>query len=323
MISRRQFLASAGSLILARQARAQTSKLWRIGYLTPIAQDDDAPYWHVFREGLRTLGYIDGENIVIERRFSDNLEALPALARELVRFKMDVIVAIATPAALAAKDATASIPIVFIAPSDPVGSGLVRSLSRPGGNVTGLTDMGIDLAAKRLELLQQVVPRLKRVAALGTIADPVWKPAWVEAQNAARRLQLEIVPLIVSVPDELESAFNNLDRRIQALYVAPQAVFYVYRQKIIELATRARLPAIFELREFASSGGLMTYGTDLRALYRNAARFIDKILKGTKPADIPVEQPTEYELVVNLKTAKALGITIPQSILLRANGVIR
>ena len=323
MISRRFFLASVGPLIFANQTWAQTPKVWRIGYLTPIAPKDDAPYGHAFREALRALGYIEGQNIVIERRLSDGLEALPALARELVHLKVDVIVAVSTPAARAAKEATTSIPIVFVAPSDPVGSGLVASLSRPGGNVTGLTDMSVDLAAKRLELLKQVVPRLKRVAALGAALDPVWEPVWKEAQEAARALRIDIVPVLITTPDQLENAFISIDRRVQALYVAPQAVFYVYRQKIIELASRARLPAVFEYRDYAYSGGLMSYGTDLIALYRNAARFVDKILKGARPADLPVEQPTEYELVVNLKTAKALGITIPQSILLRADEVIR
>lgn len=324
MISRRLFLASAGTLIFVRQTRAQTPKVWRIGFLTPLAPSDDAKYWQGFREGLRALGYVEGQNIVIEKRLAEGrLEALQAFAEELVHLKADVIVAITTPAARAAKVATNSTPIVFVGPSDPVGSGLIASLSRPGGNVTGLTDMGIDLAAKRLELLKQVVPRLKRVAALGNPGDPVWKPVWQEAQEAARHLQIDVVPALIAGPNELETAFAALDRRIQAIYVAPQAFFYVNRQKIIELASRAKLPAIYELGDYAYSGGLMTYGTNFVALYRNAARYVDRILKGAKPADLPVEQPTELELVINLTTATALGLTMPESILLRADEVIR
>ena len=324
MISRRLFLASAGTLIFAHQIGAQTPKVWRIGFLTPLARKDDATYWQVFREGLRALGYVEGQNIVIEKRLAEGrLEVLPAFAEELVRLKADVIVAITTPAARAAKGATTSTPIVFVGPSDPVGSGLIASLSRPGGNLTGMTDMGVDLAAKRLELLKQVVQRLKRVAALGNPGDPVWKPVWQEVQEAARRLQIDVAPVLIAAPNDLETAFAALDNRIQALYVAPQAFFYVNRQKIIELASRANLPTIYELGDYAYSGGLMSYGTNFVAMYRSAARFVDKILKGASPADIPVEQPTEYELVINLRTAKALGITIPQSILLRADEVIR
>lgn len=324
MISRRLFLASAGTLIFAYQIGAQTRKAWRLGYLWPSVVKDRTPYFEAFREGLRTLGYIEGQNIQIEHRIAEgHLEALAALAQELVRIKVDVIVAPSTPAARAAKEATTSIPIVFVGVSDPVGSGLVTSLSRPGGNVTGMTDIGVDLTGKRLDLLKQIVPRLKHVAALGDTASTLWEPVWREVQAAARQLQIEAVPVLIATPNQLESAFAKLSRRVEAVFVAPQPVFWVHRRKIIELAAMEKLPAIYEWRTFAEAGGLMSYGPSFVALNRHAARQVDKILQGARPADLPVEQPTEYELVINLKTAKALGLTIPQSVLLGAAEVIR
>jgi putative ABC transport system substrate-binding protein len=261
---------------------------------------------------------------LIDFRFAEGrLEAFPALAQELAKLKVDVIVAPSTPAARAAKAATSSIPIVFTNVSDPVGSGLVASVPHPGGNVTGITDAGVDLAAKRFDLLKQIVPHLKRVAALGHPADTVWESTWREAQAAARQLGIDLVPVLVTTPDQLETAFAGLNRRVQALFVASQLLFVVHRRKIIELASLARLPAIYEVHDFPPAGGLMSYGANYLVLSRNAARYVDKILKGARPADLPVEQPTDYELVINLKTAKALGLTIPQSVLLRAKEVIR
>jgi len=324
MISRRLFLASAGTLIFAHQTGAQTPKVWRIGYLWPSVVKDRTPYFEAFREGLKALGYIEGQNILIEHRIAEGrLEALPLLAEELTNLKVDVIVAPSTPAARAAKEATTSIPIVFVGVSDPVGSGLVTSLSRPGGNVTGMTDIGVDLTGKRLDLLKQIVPRLKRVAALGDPGSTLWEPTWREAQAAARHLVIELVPVLIATPNQLDSSFANLNRRVEAVFVAPEPLFWVHRQRIIELASMEKLPAIYEWRTFAEAGGLMSYGPSFIALNRNAARQVDKILKGARPADLPVEQPTEYELVINLKTAKALGLTIPQSILVRADEVIR
>jgi putative ABC transport system substrate-binding protein len=277
-----------------------------------------------FREGLRMLGYVEGQNVLIELRFAEGrIEAFPALAEELVRLKVDVIVAPWTPAALAAKEATSSIPIVFVVVSDPVGNGLIASLAHPGGNITGTTDVGVDLAAKRLELLNQLVPRLRRVAALGHPADTVWEPTWRELQAAARQLRIDLVPVLVRTPDQLETAFAGLNRRVQAVFVAPQVLFSIDRRQVIDLASLARLPAIYETRGFPDAGGLMSYGPNYRALYGSAARYVDKILKGARPADLPVEQPTDYELVINLKTAKALGLTIRQSVLLGAKTVNR
>ena len=256
-------------------------------------------------------------------RLSPNEQKQPIGPSQLVHLKVDVIVAPWTPAALAAKAATNSIPIVFTTVSDPVGSGLVTSLPHPGGNITGTSDVGVDLTGKRLDLLKQVVPRLKRVAVLGYPADTVWEPTWREIQAAARHLRIDLVPVLVTTPDQFQSAFTGLNRRVQALFVAPQLLFSLHKRPVINLASLARLPAIYESRRYPDAGGLMSYGANYRALYRNAARYVDKILKGAKPADLPVEQPTEYELVINLKTARALGLKSPQSVLLSADAVIR
>jgi len=262
--------------------------------------------------------------MLIDRRLASGVERLPILAAELVAQNVDVIVAITTPAALAAKAATDAIPIVFVGPSDPVGSGLVSTLARPGANVTGMTDQGVDLAAKRLELLKQLVPRLKRVVALGAPADPVWEPVWSEVQIAARRLGIDMTtPMLMMTPDQLRALFADLDRSVQALYVAPQAILWVHREEIVKLAARAKLPAVYEIRDYALAGGLISYGTDYRSLYRDAARYVDRIFKGARPGDLPVEQPREFELVINVNTAKTLGVTIPQSILVRTNELIQ
>ena len=237
--------------------------------------------------------------------------------------KVDVIVAPTTPVARAAQGATTLTPIVFTIVSDPVGSGLVTSLSHPGGNITGMSDMDVDVVEKRLDLLKQVVPRVKRVGALGNPADKVWEPWWTEAQMAARRLQIDIVPVRITTPNELETAFAGLNRRVEALLVAPQVFLGVHRRRVIELISLARLPSIHERRALPEAGALMSYGPNYAALLRQAARHVDKILKGVSPADLPVEQPTQYELVINLKTAKTLGLTIPQSVLARADEVLR
>ncbi len=323
MISRRFFLASVGALIIARQASAQPAKVWRIGWLAPEIPEA-ARYLQGFKEELRAFGYIEGQNIVIEYRSSaGRTETLPALAEELVQLKVDVIVAPTTPVARAAKAATSSIPIVFTIVSDPIGSGLVASFPHPGGNVTGMTDMGVDLVAKQLNLLKQVVPRLKRVGVVGHPADKVWDGVWREAAPAARQLRIGIVPVLIRTPNDFDAAFAGLNSRVRALLVSPQAFFSAHRRTLIELESSSRLPAIHEFRGYPDEGALMSYGPDYAAIVRKAARHVDKILHGARPADLPVEQPTEYELVINLKTAKALGLTIPQDLMLRANAVIR
>jgi putative tryptophan/tyrosine transport system substrate-binding protein len=324
MISRRLFLTSTGTLLLApARAMAQAAKVWKIGYLAP-GLPDDAAFLRAFLEGLQSLGYVEGQNILIERRSTEGqVEALPRLAAELAHLKVDVIVAPTTPAARAAKEATTSIPIVFTIVSDPVGSGLVSSFSHPGGNITGLTDMGVDLTEKQLDLLKQVVPHLKRVGALGHPTDKVWDGVWKEVPAAAHRLGIDIVPVLVTTLPQLESAFLDLNRRVQALLVAPQVFFSVHRQRLIELTISTRLPAIYERRAFPDAGALMSYGPNYTTLLRNAAHHVDRILKGARPAELPVEQPTEYDLVINLKTAKALGLAIPETVLARTDKVIR
>ncbi|HVO45025.1 MAG TPA: ABC transporter substrate-binding protein [Steroidobacteraceae bacterium] len=323
MRSRRYFLASAATLILAPSLAAQSARAWRIGYLAPGNQDDP-PFLQAFLDELRVLGYVQGQNIILEHRTAEGrFEALPALAGELAKLNVDIIVAPTTPVARAVKAATSSIPIVFTIVSDPIGSGLVTTFSHPGGNITGMTDLGVDLVGKQLDLLKQLVPRLKHVGVVGNPTDTVWGGVWREAPAAAHRLRLEVIPVMATTPSELEAAFADLSRRVEALLVAPQAFFSLHRRKIVELASSAQLPAIHELRAFPDAGALMSYGPNYPALFRKAAHHVDKILKGARPADLPVEQPTEYELVINLRTAKALGLTIPQPVLVRANDVIR
>jgi putative ABC transport system substrate-binding protein len=280
-----------------------------------------APYVEQLRLGLLKLGYAEGQNILLEQRFDDGRsEQMSVLAEELVALKVDLIVALTTPAAVAAKRATDSVPIVMSAPSDPVGSGLIASLAHPGGNVTGQTDSAPDVTAKRIQILKELVPHLKSLAILGYPSDPVWKPTWPEVQAAARQLRINVLPVLVATPDKLPAAFSGLNKRAQALLVGPHAVFWVHRQKIIALAARERLPASYELKQYVDDGGLVSYGPDYYALRRNVARYIDKILKGSKPADL---SPTEFELVVNLKTAKTLGLTIPPSIMASAHTLVQ
>jgi len=323
MISRRYFLASAAILTLSRSVAAQPTKIRRIGYLAPGNQDDPV-FLQAFLGELRALGYEQGQSFLLEHRSAEGrFEILPSLAEEMVKLKLDVLVAPTTPVARAAKAATTSVPIVFTIVSDPVGSGLVASFSHPGGNATGMTDVGVDLVAKQLDLLKQMVPRLKHVGVVGNPKDKVWDGVWREAPGAAHRLRLDVVPVLATTPSELKAAFVNLNRRVAALLVAPQVFFSVNRWEIIELASSARLPAIHELRAFPEAGALMSYGPDYAALFRRAARYVDKILKGARPTDLPVEQPTDYELVINRRTAKALGLTIPQPVLLRAKDLIQ
>jgi putative tryptophan/tyrosine transport system substrate-binding protein len=322
-ISRRLLLASAGTLILSSFAATQPAKVWRIGYLA-AGLEIDPLFLQAFLDGLRALGYVQGQNVVIDYRSAEGrFESLAVLAQELVSRKVDVIVAPTTPVARAAKGASNSIPIVFTAVGDPLGAGLVSSLSRPGGNITGITDMGIELAGKQLDLLKQMIPGLKRVGALGDPADKVWGLYWKEAQVAAQQLKIDIVPVLVTTPTDLERAFAELKRRVEAILCGPQAIFSVHLRRVIELTSLSRLPAIHEAKGYPAAGALMSYGPDYVALLRQAARPVAKILEGSRPADIPVEQPTEYEFVINLKTAKAIGLRVPQSLLARANEVIR
>ena len=324
MSSRRALLAGAVTLICAHWAGAtQRPAPRRIGYLAAGGETDQAPYYESFRQGLKAHGYIEGENILIEARYSGNrLEALPGLAEELVRLKVDLILSSTTAATRAAKQATSSIPIVFAGVSDPVGSELVVSFPRPGGNITGVMDAGVELTGKRLALLQELLPRMKRVGVLGNPGDTLWEPVWKEAQAAARQLRIEAVPVPITTPDQLDTAFRQLRSRVDALMVVPQPFCWVHKREIIEFALRAKLPATYECKGYVVDGGLMTYGPVYPALYGQAARLVDRILKGARPADLPVEQPTHFELVINRRTADAIGLTIPRLLLQRADEVI-
>ena len=304
----------------------QAAKVARIGYLTlNLAASPHMP--EAFRQGLRDLGYIEGRNVVIEIRSAEGkLERLPALAAELVALRVDVILAAGTPHALAAKQATRTIPIVFAAATDPVMDGLVTSLARPGGNVTGLSSLGSELVAKRLELLKQAVPGVSRVAVLwhpGALGERTEKDMLKEAEVAARALGVRLQFVEARGPADFDRAFSDMTRaRVDALTLLTSTMFLSERRRLVALAAKHRLPAVYPWREVVDAGGLMSYGPDFADLFRRAATYVDKILKGAKPADLPVEQPTKFELVINLKTAKALGLTIPQSLLRQADQVI-
>ena len=303
-------------------AEAQPAeKLARIGYLS-LGSAADTP--KALLQGLRELGYVEGQNLVIEYRYTEGkAERLPDLAEELVSLKVDIIVAGGTPLPLAAKRATTTIPIVMTSAGDPVGSGLVASLAKPGGNVTGLSTFTRDLAAKRLQLLKEVVPVISRVAVLWNAANPYAVLNMRETEAAARTLGLQVQSVEVRGPDDIETGFSTAIRwRAGAFIVVDDPVTYLHRTRIADLAARNQLPAMYGFRQYAEAGGLMAFGTSLADLSRRAATYVDKILKGAKPADLPVEQPTQFELVINAKTAKALKLTIPPSVLLRADQFI-
>ncbi len=278
-----------------------------------------------FREGLRNAGYAEGRDVVIEWRSANGDYArVPELVADLVQRKVEVIVVTGMVAAQAVKRATSTIPIVMAVVADPVGSGLVANLAHPGGNVTGLSTMTTDLSAKRLQLLKEAIPRVARVVVLWNPDNPYHPKAIEELKAAAPSLAIELKFVGVRTPEEIDPAFSAVSRaHAQALYVIEDALFFTHRATILKLAFKARLPSIYGLKQFVDAGGLMSYGTDFADLYRRSAEYVDKILKGAKPADLPIEQPTKFELVVNLKTAKALSITIPESILVRADEVIR
>jgi ABC-type uncharacterized transport system substrate-binding protein len=330
-MDRRAFFGTlAGGLLaipLAAQAQ-QAAKIARIGYLgTTLAAYPPNPQ-DPFRQGLRDLGYVEGRNLVIEYRSAEGkYERLPALAAELVALKVDVIVAGGTPATLAAVQATRTLPIVFIGTADPVTSGLVASLARPGGNVTGLSVLAPELIGKCLELLTQAVPGVSRVAALwqpGAVPERTDKDMLKEAEAAARALGVRLQVVEARGPKDFDRAFSDMTRaRAGALTVLPSNMFIIERSRLVDLAAKHRLPAVYPWREFVDVGGLMAYGPGLADLFRRAATYVDKILKGAKPGDLPVEQATKFELVINLKTAKALGLTIPQSVLGRADEVVQ
>jgi putative ABC transport system substrate-binding protein len=315
-----------GLLTAPLTAAAQPEKIGRIGYLGPTPSTGGL--LQAFREGLLELGYIERKNIAIEYRYTalagDIDERLPLLAAELVRLKPDVLVVSLTVAALAAKNATTTIPIVMVNVDDPVGSGLITSLGRPGGNVTGLSRLTPELVGKNLELLKEAVPKAVRVAVLSNPRNPLHPELVRNAKRAAGSLGVQLRIVEAGAPKELEGAFSTMaGERLSALLALSDGMFYVNRTRIADLALRNRLPSMFGSGDHARAGGLMAYAPRSVDNYRRAATYVDKILKGAKPADLPVEQPTKFELVINLKTAKALGLTIPPSVLLRADEVIQ
>ena len=326
-MNRRAFISTALGFLAAPLAvdAQQPGKVARIGVLSQGSSISGPHIREAFRQGLRDLGYAEGQNIVIEYRYAEGkAERLPDLAAELLRLKVDVIVSGGTLAPLAAKHATGTIPIVMSAAGDPVGTGLVPSLAKPGGNVTGLSNFSADLTAKRLQLLKEILPGVSRVAVLWNGANPIAALLMRETEAAARALGLQVQSLEVRGPDEFENALPAaVSGGAGALFVVDDPLVFIARLRIADFAARNRLPMTAIYREFAEAGGLMTFGANLADLNRRAAIYVDKILKGAKPADLPVEQPTKFDLVINLKTAKALGLTIPQSLLVRADEVIQ
>jgi putative ABC transport system substrate-binding protein len=317
------YMLAAVILTTIDPANAQQAKVPKIGWLG--ARSASAPAREVFARELRALGYVEGKNIAFEYRYAEGkLDRLPALVDELVRLNVDVLLTPSTPATIAGKNATRTIPIVFYSGSDPVAAGLVDSLARPGGNITGFTTISAVLAGKRLELLKETVPKLSRVAALWNPQDPSSAQTWKESQLPARELGLQLHSMEVSSADKFEGAFKEaINTGSAALALMASPFFFSNQKQIVNLAAKHRLPAIYANGEFVASGGLMSYGADEDEAYRRAAFFVDKILKGTKPADLPVEQPKKFELVINLKAAKQIGLAIPPNVLARADKVIK
>jgi len=303
----------------------QSAKVPRIGYLSNTSASAGSARYEAFRQGLRELGYVAGRNVVIEHRSTEGKsDRLPALVAELVRLKVDVIVAAGTLGTRTAKEATTTIPIVMTNEGDPVGSGFVASLARPGGNLTGLSTLGPELGGKRLELLKEVVPKLSRVAVLGTSTIPS-HARWLKThESTAGALGVKLQFLDVLDPKDIETAFRGASKgRADGLFVLAGPVLNTHRSQVLDLAVESRLPAMYNFPEFVEAGGLMTYGVSLTDLHRRAATYVDKILKGRKPADLPVEQPIKFDLIINLRTAKQIGLTIPPNVLVRADKVIK
>ena len=317
------FAATALAAPLASFAQ-QVKKSALVGWLRFGDRLSSEAYIAAFKQGLKELGYIEGKNLTLQLRFADGkAERLAALAEELVRLKVDVIIAGDTPSTLAAQRATSVIPIVIGTSTDPVGSGLVASLAHPGGNTTGLSNMSGDISPKRLEMLVTLVPKLSRVAVLVNSSNPATSAELKSLEEANKRVGLKLLALEAGTPEQIERAFAALvKQRAEGLVITSDGLLNQQRNQISELALKNRIPSLCAIRAGADAGLLMSYGPDNADLYRRAATYVDKILKGTKPGDLPVERPTKFELIVNMKTAKSLGITIPQSILVRADRVI-
>jgi putative ABC transport system substrate-binding protein len=316
--------ATLSALCASAQAQ-EAGKVHRLGYLSRAGSADPPLLREAFQQGLRELGYVEGKNIIFEYRFAEGkLDRLPGLAAELVRLKCDVIVTASTPATQAAKQATTIIPIVMANVSDPVEMGLVGSLARPGGNVTGLSNLAHDLVGKRLELLKETLPKLTRVAFIWDPRNPSSTLRLKETQAAAHVFGLKLQSLEVRNPDQLASALESAVRERAGAFIVPFSMAGIYQKQFKDFAAKNRLPLIYDTGDYmGEAGGLMSYGPKIEDLYRRAATYVDKILKGAKPADLPIEQPTKFELVINLKTAKQIGVTIPPNVLARADRVIR
>jgi ABC-type uncharacterized transport system substrate-binding protein len=324
-VDRRQFVGALTSgIVVARSAIAQPSaKVYRVGFLLGATAESVASLFGALEQGLRELGYVDGRNVVFERRYADGkMERLPELAAELVRLRVDVIVTGSNVHVEAVRRATATIPIVMVFAADPVGAGFVASLARPGGNVTGLSaDASVELWAKYLTLLKEIVPKLSRVGVLGQVSSQV---GFTELEAASRKLDVALEVADIRTPGDFDGAFASLiAKHVGAVLIVVGPLTYLLRQTIADATFKHRLPAITNVNQFAQAGLLMSYGPNLPDLYRRAATYVDKILRGATPAELPVEQPSRFELIINQKTAKAIGVTIPQSLLLRADEVIQ
>jgi ABC-type uncharacterized transport system substrate-binding protein len=328
MMDRRAFIAMVGGSIFAVACAVgaqQAGKLPRIGYLGPTSASGGARLLESFRQGLRELGYVEGQNIFVDYRWADGMpDRFPALAAELIQLRVDAIVTYNNAPVAALQHATRTVPIIAANMGDPVGSGFVTSLARPGGNITGFSGLAEDLVGKWVTLLREAVPTISRFIVLAVSQTPAHDRMRTEIQGAAKALKVTVQRQEVTGPDDIENAFAHLvTGRSQGLIVLPHAVTSTRRAQIVGLAAKHRLAGMYPDRQYVEAGGLMSYAANFSDLHRRTAAVVDKILKGAKPADLPVEQPTKFELIINLKTAKALGLTIPQSILVRADEIIQ
>jgi ABC-type uncharacterized transport system substrate-binding protein len=323
-MKRREFIGLVGGVAAwPLAALAQQSGMRRIGFLGAATSSVASQWVAAFLERLKELGWIENQNLAIEYRWAEGRsERFAEIANEFVRIKVDVIMTWSGGPVIAAKQATTVIPIVFALQTDPVGTGLVASLSRPGGNVTGLSVEQTDTVGKRLDLLREIVPGLKRLAIMANVAGPGAVLEMAEVVAAAQTLGIEVVPSKIQKVDDIAIAFDSFKGRAEALYISTDPLVFTNRTRINTLAQGARLPTMYSQREYVEAGGLVSYGANIPDLFRRSAEYVDKILRGAKPADLPVEEPTKFDLVINLTTAKALGLTIPQTFLLRANEVI-
>ena len=325
---RRTFLASVSAALLAAAFAAHAQpieKVWRIGFLSGGARPSDSAPPAALRQAMRELGYVEGKNVTYTGRWAEaGLERLPGLAAELAGLGVDLLLTMGGPSALAAKDAVSAIPIVFVAPGDAAGIGLVTSLARPGGNITGIAEPATELSAKRLGLLKEAVPGATRIAVIWNVNDRAMSLRFGEVERAARILRVTVQPFGVRKPQDIDDALAAMTReRPDAFFVVSDALTNINRKRILDFAATYRIPAMYEFAYYVREGGLMAYGPSADEMWRRAALYVDRILKGAKPGDLPVEQPTAYYLLVNLKAAKALGLTIPSPLLLRADEVIQ